>query len=274
MRRKKIKKQNHGTREWAAETVNCCTGCSHDCVYCYAKGLALRRRQVVDGQWSSERIRQHDVVRKHPKYPGRVMFPSSHDITPNNLSACLQVLEKLLVLREVKRKNGSQKLMGGNDVLIVSKPHLDCIKAICQQFGDYQEKILFRFTIGACDDQVLSFWEPGAPTYSERIASLQYAFANGFQTSVSVEPVLDSANIDRLIAEILPYVTETIWVGKMNHLTRFAKNVDPQLLSAIQHIEAGQTDDIIHAIYLHHKLNPKIRWKASIKKVVGLPLVP
>ena len=84
----------------------------------------------------------------------------------------------------------------------MSKPHLDCIQAICQQFGDYREKILFRFTIGACDDTVLSFWEPGAPTYAERMASLQYAYEQGFQTSVSVEPMLDSANIDQLIAEL------------------------------------------------------------------------
>jgi DNA repair photolyase len=138
----------------------------------------------------------------------------------------------------------------------------------------YKRQILFRFTIGACDDTVLSFWEPGAPAYGERMASLQYAYENGFQTSVSVEPMLDSANIGRLIAEVLPYVTETIWIGKMNHLTRLVKNADVQLLSAIQHVEAGQTDDIIRSIYERHKLNPKVRWKASIKKVVGLPLVP
>ena len=140
---------NSGTREWAAKTVNCCTGCSHDCVYCYGKGMALRFGQVPDGQWGSERIRQHDVVRKHPKYPGRVMFPSSHDITPNNLSACLQVLENLLA--------------AGNEVLVVSKPHLDCIQAICQQFEGYRDKILFRFTIGARDDRLLSLFEPNAP---------------------------------------------------------------------------------------------------------------
>jgi DNA repair photolyase len=188
------------------------------------------------------------------------MTPSSHDITPGNLAGSLIVLEKLLKI--------------GNRVLIVSKPHLDCIREICQQFEGYRDRILFRFTIGSWDDSVLSFWEPGAPTYAERIASLQYAYAQGFQTSVSVEPMLDSGNIDQLITEVLPFVTETIWIGKMNHLTRLAKNADAQLLSAIQHIEVGQTDDFIRAIYHRHKLNSNIRWKASIKKVVGLPMVP
>jgi DNA repair photolyase len=91
------RKRNNGTREWAAKTVNCCTGCSHDCLYCYAKWMALRFGQMAVSEWASERIRQHHVTRKHPKYPGRVMFPSSHDITPNNLSACLQVLDKLII---------------------------------------------------------------------------------------------------------------------------------------------------------------------------------
>jgi len=255
------KSKTSGTREWADVTVNCCTGCRHGCLYCYAESLALQRKQVTEGQWTNQRIRHHDVVKgRRKRFQGWVMFPSSHDITPFNLNACLTVLEKLL--------------NAGNKVLIVSKPHLDCIEAICQQFGDYRGQILFRFTIGSCDDSVLSFWEPGAPAYAERMAALQYAYEQGFQTSVSVEPMLDSANIGRLIAEILPYVTETIWIGKMNHLETLSNNTEAQLQAALQQIEAGQTDDIIRTIYHRHKMNPNIRWKASIKKVVGLPMVP
>lgn len=254
------KSKTSGTREWADVTVNCCTGCQNGCLYCYAESLALQRKQVTEGQWTNQRIRHHDVVKgRRKRFQGWVMFPSSHDITPFNLNACLTVLEKLL--------------NAGNKVLIVSKPHLDCIKTICQQFGDYRGKILFRFTIGACDDQVLFFWEPGAPAYAERIASLQYAYENGFQTSVSVEPMLDSVNIDQLVAELLPFVTDSIWIGKMNHLGRLAKNADAGLKAALLQIEAGQTDDVIRLIYQRHKGNTKIQWKASVKEVVGLPSV-
>jgi DNA repair photolyase len=222
--------------------------------------MALRFGQVAESQWSSEQVRQHDVVRNHQKYSGWVMFPSSHDITPSNLDACLTVLDKLLKAR--------------NEVLLVSKPHLDCIRAICKQFGDYRDNILFRFTIGACDDSVLSFWEPGAPAYAERKASLQFAYEHGFQTSVSVEPLLDSEHIDSLVEDLLPYVADSIWIGKMNHIGRLAKNADARLQAALMQIEAGQTDDIIRSIFERHMGNPKIQWKASIKQVVGLPLVP
>jgi DNA repair photolyase len=246
--------KKHGTQDWADITVNCCTGCSHDCVYCYAKGMAYRFRQVPPGQWPTERVRPQDAARSYRRYPGTVMFPSSHDITPATLQACLRVLENLL--------------QAGNQVLVVSKPHLDCIQAVCRNLGSYRDQILFRFTIGARDGAVLSFWESGAPTYAERVACLQYAHEEGFETSVSIEPMLDSANIDLLVAELMPHVTETIWIGKMNHLGRLAKGASAELLTAIEDIRAGQTDLIIRAIHARHKANPAIRWKDSIRRVV------
>jgi DNA repair photolyase len=188
------------------------------------------------------------------------MFPSSHDITPTNLSACLQVLENLVA--------------AGNDVLVVSKPHLECIRAICQQFEGYRDRILFRFTIGALDDRLLSLFEPNAPEYQERKASLQYAYELGFQTSVSAEPMLDPANIDDLIADLLSFITDAIWIGKMNYVGRLYSKVGPEVQAALKIIEDDQTDEIIRAIYARHRHNPKIKWKKGIKKIVGIPLAP
>ena len=252
------RKNNFGTSEWSVKTVNCCTGCSHDCRYCYAKEMAIRFKQVTAVQWPHERIRPKDVFKLHKKYDGQVMFPSSHDITPNNLDACLTVMKILLVT--------------GNRVLVVSKPHLECIKAICEILKPYKRRILFRFTIGACDNQILSYWEPNAPGYDERKECLIYAQKARFRTSVSVEPMLDSANIDILISELLPYITHSIWIGTMNHLGRFEKGSDMVLKQATNRIRQGQIDTVIRQIYQRHKNNPLIRWKAEIKKVVGIPL--
>ena len=119
----------------------------------------------------------------------RSCFLSSHDITPNNLEGCLTALRCLIVV--------------GNKMLVVSKPHLDCIKRFCEMFRPYRRRILLRFSIGACDDRILSYWEPNAPSYDERKACLEYAYNADFRTSVSVEPMLDSANIDLLIERSL-----------------------------------------------------------------------
>jgi DNA repair photolyase len=220
--------------------------------------MAIRFKQVTAVQWPLERIRPKDVFKLHKKYDGQVMFPSSHDITPNNLDACLTVMKNLLVT--------------GNRVLVVSKSHLECIKAICEILKPYKRRILFRFTIGACDNQILSYWEPNAPGYDERKECLIYAQKARFRTSVSVEPMLDSANIDILISELLPYITHSIWIGTMNHLGRFEKGSDMVLKQATNRIRQGQIDTVIRQIYQRHKNNPLIRWKKEIKKVVGIPV--
>jgi len=258
MKRKNNGSLNHGTQEWAVKTVNCCTGCSHDCLYCYAKEMAVRFKQLAAGQWPNERVRPKDVDKIYPKYDGQVMFPSSHDITPNNLNGCLTALRCLIIV--------------GNKMLVVSKPHLDCIKQFCEMFRPYRRRILLRFSIGAFDDRILSYWEPNAPGYKDRKACLEYAYNADFRTSVSVEPMLDSANIDLLISELSPYVTHSVWVGKMNHLGRFEKGSDMVLKQATDRIRQGQTDTIIRQIYERQKGNPLIRWKKEIKKVVGIPV--
>ncbi|BBO74607.1 hypothetical protein DSCW_20240 [Desulfosarcina widdelii] len=210
----------------------------------------------------------HDVEKKRKKLSGRIMFPTTHDITPNNLDACMVVLGKLLE--------------AGNEVLVVSKPHFDCVKRICDDFERYRDlyeidvdvnrqyRIIFRFTIGACDDQILSFWEPGAPSYSERKASLKHVYQRGFQTSVSAEPMLDTANIDALISDLSPFVTDKIWLGKLNHLGPLKKGADPYLMQEIRRIERGQTDASIKAIYRRYSDNPIVEWKDSIQRVVGI----
>ena len=250
------KKRVKGTQEWAVKNVNCCTGCSNACRYCYAQADAVRRKQVDPDQWKTVRIRTHDVLKKHSHYGGTVMFPTTHDILPENFYACIIVLENLL--------------RAGNKVLVVSKPHYECISEICRYFRTYRNQILFRFTIGAVDNDILDFWEPGAPSYEERKACLELAFSKKFDTSVSCEPMLDYANIDLLVAELLPFVTNALWIGIMNETNRRVVIDSPLVTQNLQKIMAGQTPENLLAIYYRHKDNLKIRWKDEIKKVVGL----
>ena len=254
--------QLFGFQEWtkSKNNVNFCTGCENDCIYCYAKEGAYRRKQVELGEWSSMVIRDKEVDKNRYLRDGLVGFPTTHDILPGNIDAYLIILGKLLTT--------------GNEILIVSKPRLDCIQRICHASEFFKDKILFRFTIGAMDDEILSFWEPNAPSYAERKESLKYAFEHGFKTSVSTEPMLESYKIDLIVKDLEPFVSETIWIGKMNHIKRFSKNGNAELAGRIHTIEAGQTDERIKAIYNALKTNPKIRWKDSIKKVIGLQAPP
>ena len=102
------------------------------------------------------------------------MFPSTHDLLPEFLEPCVAVLKNLLE--------------AGNRVLVVSKPHLVCITRICGDFAEYRDRVLFRFTIRALDNTLLAFWEPGAPTFAERLACLNLAYDGGFQRTDARRP--------------------------------------------------------------------------------------
>ena len=205
-----------GTREWADVNVNIITGCEHACRYCYAAEMALKRfhRIAALDEWANPELRPKEVSKRRMKCKGRIMFPTTHDITPQFLDECVTVLRKLLAAK--------------NEVLIVSKPHLECVERLCRELAAYKKKIVYRFTIGAMDDELLRFWEPGAPAFAERLAALKHAHAQGFRTSVSAEPMLDVPHAFELYEALAPFVTDTIWFGKMNDVRRRVEVKTPE----------------------------------------------
>ncbi|HRU05077.1 MAG TPA: radical SAM protein, partial [Candidatus Brocadiia bacterium] len=192
-----------GTREWASQSANCVTGCPHDCRYCYARyNACVRFHRVSPAAWPIPRVRTDQLRLRWQRLDGVVMFPTTHDITPDTLDACLYFLANIL--------------RPGNRVLIVSKPHLPCVQRLCADLRPAADRVQFRFTIGADDDALLRYWEPGAPPFAERFASLAHAHAAGFRTSVSAEPLLDAPNVQRLVDRLRPHITDTLWIGKLN----------------------------------------------------------
>lgn len=251
------KKTVSGTREWASHNLNRMNGCLHDCKYCYAKALAVRTKRRTPETWVNEMPKEKPKEIKKKK--GTIMYPTAHDITPTNAKYTISYLGKIL--------------KKGNNVLVVSKPHLECIKEICDTFTDYKEQILFRFTICSADDNVLAFWEPGAPSFLERAASLMYAYEAGYKTSVSCEPMLDE-EIHKVVEGVQKYITDAIWLGKMNSpKPRIALNgrLDKETEEAADKIIAYQSNDAnMMKLYKKYKNHSLIKWKESMKKVIGI----
>ncbi len=248
-----------GTREWSDRSVNCCQGCSHECLYCYARYNALHRfhRIASAKQWADEQVRTRAVARRYRQYPGVVMFPTTHDVTPGNLDACLTVLGKLLA--------------AGNDVLLVTKPHRECMIAVCRRFEPYRRQLEIRCTIGSADDGALAYWEPHAPPFAERVASLMHAHTQGFRTSVSAEPLLSPRSVGVLVSSVEPYVTESIWIGKANQLrrrTQWAIGRVYGVAAAVAKLEAEQTDAKVMEVYGQLQGHPLVQWKDSYRAVI------
>jgi len=242
-----------GTKEWADFNYNIINGCLHDCKYCYSKEMAIRFKRKTPLNWKIEELRVKDL-NKSIKMTGRlIMFPSSHDITIKHLDESILIINKLL--------------KAGNSLLIVTKPDIICIKRICETFEAYKGNILFRFTISSSDSNILKFWEPFAPSFEVRFESLKHAFENGFNTSVSCEPMLDY-NVEQLIDSILPYITDSIWLGKANFLFKRLKtngiNDKVTIQKANELIQWQSNKENIFKLYNVYKDNVKIKWKDSL----------
>jgi len=250
-----------GTYEWADRSLNIDLGCENGCLYCYARASGVRHGRGTDREAWRRPVPRHDTTPRFGRRRGVTMYPTQHDICPSNLERSQAALESLLA--------------PGNRVLIVSKPRLACIQPMLIALRPHQDRVLFRFTIGSVSDPVLGLWEPFAPSSGERLTCLRLAFGHGYATSVSMEPMLDTheERIAATVRSVRPYVTDSIWLGKANHLIRRLKangEWQGRIPEAAHALLDSQRDERIHALYERFEGDPLIRWKDSIKQVVGL----
>jgi hypothetical protein len=250
-----------GTKEWSETSENTQVGCEHGCLYGYCRANAKRWGRIKRAEdWEHPVLNLSKLRRKtFPKRDGTIMYPSLHDITPLNIDYVIPYLK--LMLR------------AGNRVLIVSKPHLSCVVRMCEELATYKEQILFRFTIGSTKSQTLILWEPGATSFEERFEALRWAHSHGFATSVSSEPYLDSTIVD-LVGILAPYINDAHWIGLMNKIDERVNTSKwgPAQWAALEAVKSVQDKESIFMLYNAFKDNKKVKWKESVKKVVGLPL--
>lgn len=260
-----------GTREWAKKEINCIKGCGTYCLYCYAKGIAKHYKRCIEETWKDMEINWNAVkkgygrVRKEGSQPHDIMFPTSHNIIIDEpyFSASITVLKKLLE--------------SGNTVLVTIKPFLNVVKKLCEIIQNYKKMLTYRFTIGSTSSELLKVLETNAPSFEERLKALKYAASEGFNTSISIEPLLDSTPF-KLIKKLEPYLSPvnyekdigTIWIGllktqyipiamRTGEVKRFVAYIKPKL-------------QFSHVYHYYEKLynHPRIRWKESVVKLMIL----
>lgn len=242
-----------GTKEWAQSNENCFAGCQHDCLYCYAKKMALRFGRIqTPEQWKNMVPAKQEILKKtYSKRTGRIMFPTTHDLLPEYTEIWSYKLRMMLI--------------AGNEVLITTKPHFKTIQYICDHFQEFKDQIQFRFTIGSFENDVLLFWEPGAPSIEERMMAAQHAFHCKFKTSFSIEPLLTPSYI-KMVSCLSLFTTESIWIGIMNY-TPSDIGESNYYKQRVRETQSKKFLEILVKTYQHH---PYVRFKSSIRKKLHL----
>lgn len=256
-----------GTEEWCKKEINCIKGCATYCLYCYAKAIAIRFKRATEESWRYMTINDSIVGKNFAKVKlssdifHDVMFPTSHNIVPDEpyFSACVSVLKSLLC--------------SGNTVLITLKPYLTVVKRLCSLLADYREQITFRFSIGSTQNAILTLLETNAPPFEERCMALDYATKQGFNTSVSIEPLLDDTP-DKLVSILEPKLSPldikrdrgTMWIGVLKLKYLPLKLRTGQIASFVEHIRPKLRFSHIYSYYERFYEHPAVRWKESIVK--------
>jgi hypothetical protein len=79
-------------------------------------------------------------------------------------------------------------------------------------------------------------------------------------------------NIERLINKIIPFITDSIWIGNANFLLKRLKTngiTDLETIQKANELMKWQSNkDNILKIYNLYKNNKKIKWKDSIQKIL------
>jgi len=240
-----------GTKEWRPNNENCIEGCENDCLYCYGALKAAQYKRRSRDQW---RVMKPNARSKRPVklLKGGVMFPTTHDLHIRHVDWWGPFLHQLLEV--------------GNDVLIVTKPEYEAVRYICETYRSpvWKDKIEFRFTIGTNDDNVAAHWEPHAPSPSERFRALAHASTMGFKCSISMEPLLIEHPKEMIDSLFMGWVTGDVWIGMMNHL-----KLNPAIPEEARQIRI-QSRENLQKVYDSLKDNPQIRWKDSVRDLLGL----
>eukprot|EP01084_Bolivina_argentea_P051993 95545_1 len=190
--------------------VSISNGCSNNCGYCFVRHKA-EEYGLHSNDWKTMKsLRLKSILAKADNIKNEIIqFPTTHDITPNNINECLSVIHKLLE---------------NNQVVVVTKPFESCIDKITQVFNDKKSHLQFRLSITSNDNEILTKWEPGAPKYDERVRCLKKLYTNGWTVGLSIAPMLDVGNVVSMYKELEPYCNDKIYVAKMAQCDKIKPN--------------------------------------------------
>jgi DNA repair photolyase len=155
-------------------SINQYVGCSHACLYCYAKFMCRWKNYGFWGSWVEIKRNAPDLVK------GKLI---SGEVFMSSVSDPYQTIEKegMLTRRVLENMNKDVKLS------ILTKS--DLVLRDIDLFKKFRN-IEVGLTINGFDEDVKSFLEPNAPSHKRRINALRILRENNIKNYCFVSPII------------------------------------------------------------------------------------
>ena len=190
-------------------SLNCYTGCTHACVYCYARFMQRFHPHAEPwGEFIDVKTNAVEALEKHVRRmePGNVFMSSACD--------GWQPIERE---RELTRNCSQVLLDHGFKVNVLTKSSL--VERDLEMFAGRNARI--GVTVTTLDETLRQLWEPLASPVEERFRILRQAKDLGLETAVMFGPLLpflsdDQDSVDALLERAAALDVDVIWVDAMN----------------------------------------------------------
>jgi DNA repair photolyase len=190
-------------------SLNCYTGCTHACAYCYAR--YMQRFHPHDEPWGAfvdVKVNAVEVLKRQLRRaePGTVFVSSACD-----------GWQPVEAQWRLTRRCCQLLLERGFHVHVLTKSAL--VLRDMDVFAGRPASI--GITLTTLDEQLRDQWEPGAASVQERLAVIEAARDAGLQTSVMFGPLLpflsdSQAAIEALLEQAADLGIDRIWVDAIN----------------------------------------------------------
>ena len=190
-------------------SLNCYTGCTHACVYCYAR--FMQRFHPHDEPWGAfvdVKVNAVEVLKRQLRRakPGTVFMSSACD-----------GWQPIEAEWRLTRRCCELLLEHGFQVHVLTKSAL--VLRDLDVFAGHPARI--GITLTTLDERLRELWEPGTASVQERLAVIEAAKDAGLQTSVMFGPLLpflsdSQAAIDALLEQAADVGVDRIWVDALN----------------------------------------------------------
>ena len=190
-------------------SLNCYTGCTHRCVYCYAR--FMQRFHPHDEPWGAfvdVKLNAVETLKRQLRRatPGEVFLSSACD-----------GWQPIEAEYRLTRRCCELLLERGFQLSVLTKSTL-----VLRDFDLFQGRpVRVGITLTTLDERLSRLWEPGAAGVAERIAVIEAARRAGLKTAVMFGPLLPflsdgQETIDALLKQAAELKVDAIWVDALN----------------------------------------------------------